>query len=710
MGPAPTSLDNMLPASSSSLFNIPKLAEDGSNWITYKERMLTAIGALGLMRYIDGRVKQPIPFAMSPTTGELLKADGKPATDAEIEALDDKLDEFCQKNSMVKQHIFSTLSDRLVVRIKHLKSASMIWVEIRKLHEGKTELVQVDLRRRLQETRCEEGRDVRDHFTKLMTMREQLAGMGAAIDERDFYAIVLGSLPESYRPLLSAISATARITQKTLTTYELVNVITEEYEHRLLAGRGSSKKGANNSALSATTSTNNRRGANSKDVVCYNCERKGHKKPDCWRPGGGKEGQGPQQQNRNGAQSHKPRANVATAAADTTEYAFATSDMCGIANQLKIPVESRGAIIDSGASSHFCPDRSKFIDFTAIDPLEVRTADGSSISATGRGNVRIELPLGAERTAVTLKDVLYTPKMAFTLISTNRITAAGFTLHFEDRMCKMLSPAPARKVIGLIPQVDGLYSLAAGTAQQLPTTPGQAHVARAKVSVYELHKILGHVAQETVLQAYKKGLIEGIDLDLDSMPQFCDACAQAKATRQPFPAESTTRTRAYGQLIHTDLWGPAQTVSIGGSVYYISFTDDYSRETKIRFLKQKSDALEAFKQHIANLTKQHPEARVCKLRSDRGGEYMSTEFTQYLRDEGIERQLTVHDSPQQNGVAERLNRTLVEHARAMLVARDMPKFLWAEAIGYATWLKNRMHRTPRRPKPHIRLSIRQRPT
>src|SRR5882757_8003371 len=210
-----------------------------------------------------------------------------------------------------------------------------------------------------------------------------------------------------------------------------------------------------------------------------------------------------------------------------------------------------------------------------------------------------------------------------------------------------------------------------------------------KVSVYKLHKILGHVAQEAVLHAYKKGLIEGIDLDLDSKPQFCNACAQAKATCQPFPAESTTRTRAYGEVIHTDLWGPAQTVSIGGSVYYMSFTDDYSRETKIQFLKHKGDALEAFKQHVANLTRQHPEACVCKLRSDRGGEYMSNEFTQYLRDEGIERQLTVHDSPQQNGVAERLNRTLVEHAHAMLWARDLPKFLWAEAISYATWLKNR---------------------
>src|SRR5258705_3997095 len=204
-------------------------------------RWLQTDQGLLMMRYIDGRVKQPIPFALSPTTGEPLKADGKPATDAEIEALDDRLDEFCQKNSLVKQHIFSTISDRLVMRVKNLQTASMIWVEIRKIHEGKTELVQVDLRRRLQETRCEEGGDVRNHFTELMTMREQLAGMGATIDERDFYAIALGSLPESYRPLLSAINATARISQKTLTTYELVNIITEEYEHRLLASRGSSK-------------------------------------------------------------------------------------------------------------------------------------------------------------------------------------------------------------------------------------------------------------------------------------------------------------------------------------------------------------------------------------------------------------------------------------------------------------------------------------
>jgi hypothetical protein len=85
-----------------------------------------------------------------------------------------------------------------------------------------------------------------------------------------------------------------------------------------------------------------------------------------------------------------------------------------------------------------------------------------------------------------------------------------------------------------------------------------------------------------------------------------------------------------------------------------------------------------------------PYTKIKKLCSDRGGEYLSTEFDRYLKDQGIKRQLTVHHSPQQNGVAERLNRTLVEHARAMLLGQDMPKILWAEALNYATWLKNHL--------------------
>ena len=158
-------------------------------------------------------------------------------------------------------------------------------------------------------------------------------------------------------------------------------------------------------------------------------------------------------------------------------------------------------------------------------------------------------------------------------------------------MCRIISPAPHHRTIAEIPQVNGLYTIST------PFTH-QAHIAQERLSVHALHRILGHVAQPAVSHAVKKGLIEGVELDFTSTPEFCDVCAKAKAARQPFPEESQNRAHTYGELIHTDLWGPTQTASISGSLYYISFTDNYSRETQVRFLRNKSDALQAFKHYI----------------------------------------------------------------------------------------------------------------
>jgi hypothetical protein len=146
MSPASTKMDTTLPGANSSLFNVPKLAEDGSNWITYKERALTAIGARGLMRYTDGRAKKPKPFELD-LSGKLIKADKSVATDDEVEELENKIDEFFMKDSLIKQQLFSTISDRLLLRVQKLENAAKIWAEICTIHEGKTELVQIDMRR-----------------------------------------------------------------------------------------------------------------------------------------------------------------------------------------------------------------------------------------------------------------------------------------------------------------------------------------------------------------------------------------------------------------------------------------------------------------------------------------------------------------------------------------------------------------------------------
>jgi hypothetical protein len=403
--------------------------------------------------------------------------------EAEVEALDKKLDEFYQKDSLVKQQVFSTITDRLLLRIQKLEVASQIWNKICNIHEDKTKLVQIDLRRRLQETRCRENGDVRTHFSEMLRLHESLAGMGAAIEDRDFYAMILASLPKSYRPLLSSINAAAKITATPLSPYELVNIITEEYEHQQLTNNRPNKKGGS-SALSARLPSGKGKAStptqSNPDAMCYNCDRKGHYKTDCWRPGGGKEGQGPRQWHKRGGCTQKQAANAAKEAEENDNYAFMMSDLAGIAKTLNVPADRQGAIVDSGASAHFCPDRSKFKNFVDISPQEVYTVNGSVLSVTGCGDMTIDLPLGTKRTMVTLKDALYAPTMAFTLISTNRIASAGLAVLFEGKMCKILSKGPKCEVIAEILQVQGLYTIESQRTLH-------AHAARTKLTVGQAH-------------------------------------------------------------------------------------------------------------------------------------------------------------------------------------------------------------------------------
>ena len=122
-------------------------------------------------------------------------------------------------------------------------------------------------------------------------------------------------------------------------------------------------------------------------------------------------------------------------------YAFTSTAVVSRMKQT-LPSKNHGAIIDSGASSHFCPDRTKFMNFVSIEPQEIHMANGLITSTTGKGDVELNLPNGESQTKFSLKNTLYVPKMTNTLISTNRMTAAGFSVIFEDKLCKILSPPP----------------------------------------------------------------------------------------------------------------------------------------------------------------------------------------------------------------------------------------------------------------------------
>jgi hypothetical protein len=143
------------------------------------------------------------------------------------------------------------------------------------------------------------------------------------------------------------------------------------------------------------------------------------------------------------------------------------------------------------------------------------------------------------------------------------------------------------------------------------------------------------------------------------------------------------------ELIHSDVCGPMPSSSISGYVYYVSFIDDYSRKTWIYFLKSKDDVFSKFKEFKA-LIENLSERNIKILRSDNGGEYTSKEFVNFCRDVGIKRELTTPYNPQQNGVAERKNITIMEAVKTMIHDQDLPMCLWVEVAMAIVYVQKKL--------------------
>ena len=170
----------------------------------------------------------------------------------------------------------------------------------------------------------------------------------------------------------------------------------------------------------------------------------------------------------------------------------------------------------------------------------------------------------------------------------------------------------------------------------------------------------------------KSSAIEGIQLIDDRSAIICNSCEYAKTTHKPIQKErDAPLADAFGAEVHTDLWGPSPTPSLGGRKYYVTFTDDHTCYTSAKILRSKDQTLNVYKAYTAWAHTQH-RAQIKQLCSDRGGEYTGTDFTVFLQGEGTKCWLTMHNTPQHNGMAEALNCRLVEHMHALLHQSGLP--------------------------------------
>jgi hypothetical protein len=182
-------------------------------------------------------------------------------------------------------------------------------------------------------------------------------------------------------------------------------------------------------------------------------------------------------------------------------------------------------------------------------------------------------------------------------------------------------------------------------------------------------------------------MVRGLPL-LPRIQPVCEPCLMGKQHRHNIPKTRTSSSSRPLELVHSDLCGPFPKPSMTGSRYMLTFIDDYSRHCWVFFLATKNETFASFKQFRKTVEKQIQKPVSC-LRTDRRGKFLSTEFNNYCKLEGIRRQLTAAGTPQQNGIAERKNRHLCESMRTLLHDANLLPSLWEEAIRTANYIANR---------------------
>ncbi|GJX12635.1 retrovirus-related pol polyprotein from transposon TNT 1-94 [Tanacetum coccineum] len=202
------------------------------------------------------------------------------------------------------------------------------------------------------------------------------------------------------------------------------------------------------------------------------------------------------------------------------------------------------------------------------------------------------------------------------------------------------------------------------------------------------HRRLNHLNFDTINDLARKDLVRGLPRLKFEKDHLCSACQLGKSKKFSHRPKSENTNMEVLHTLHMDLCGPMRVQSIKGKKYILVIVDDYSRFTWVKFLRSKDETPE----FVTNFLKQIQvglNKTVRFIRTDNGTEFVNQVMSEYYEGVGIFHQKSVPRTPQQNGVVERRNRTLVEAARTMMIFSKAPMFLWAEAVATACYTQNR---------------------
>lgn len=594
-----------------------------------------------------------------------------------------------KNNTKAKMVIVQSLADNMLDSVKQKTDAKEMMDTLASTYTKKGISNQVMLQKKLRSLKYTEGTQLHSFFTEFNNTLSELKAAGGNIDDNEVILQLLSAMPDCFQNVTTAIDIMFCQNQTAVDISFVKNKLLMEEARQL---KKKDEEGTNTVFLSkynkrggwrkpgAYRGNHNNPGNASQSgnfpFKCHLCNQTGHKRAECPQNkyrnseyNGNYSGnyhlghRGSFRGNRGGSYSHRNNANnIQEASTEQIEedITFLSSEDC-----LENAVSSNTGsdmyfVVDSGATNHLITEKfGKYIQESNNVLHKINVAkQGQTITAKIQGNLKLQTETGKH---ITVKDVWVCDNLLYNLLSVRKLEENGFEVVFSNKKVTISKNG----VIILEGVLKGnLYYVHFKINQYKPT------VNMTSEEKMLLHRRMGHSVKYPA-------------------PCVCEVCVKSKQTRLPFvniPQER--KANRILEMVSTDICGPISPTTYDGKSYFISFIDHFSHFCVIFLLSNKSEALSKFKNYVSMVEAKF-NLKIEKLRCDNGGEYTSHAFKDFCREKGIRIQYTVAYNPEQNGVAERFNRTVMERARSLIFDSKLEKDLWGEAVRTGTYLINR---------------------
>lgn len=624
---------------------------DGTNYPSWKFRMQVVLEEHDVLECVETELAEMEELFVKPEDDDVAR-----------HAKETLMEKRRKKERHCKSILVSRIHDSMLEYVQDQQSPKRMWLALQKVFERRSIASRLHLKKKML-TLQHDGGSLQEHFLTFDRIVRDYKSTGAAIEDIDVVCHLLLTLGPEYSTVVTALE-----------TMPEENLTIEFVKCRLLDEE--IKRNGKSAQLGIHKSEPAAFAGKTKDAVkkwkCFSCHQIGHKAADC-----------PEKY-----RVKKEEKSYRKSSANVTEE---QESVCFVADYSDTRELKSIWYADSGASEHMTNDRSLFETLLPLkQPIDIAVAlNGKCATARYSGSIKIVAIIGNTRRECTLENVLLAPDLRCNLFSIRKVEMAGMEVVFKNGVVKILRNSEilaCGKRRGLQYEMDFYEKIDDSNENRSALyTCGKIR------KCHELwHQRYGHLSEKNLEKIMKNEMVKGLDnyKSDDKIETFCESCINAKQTRKPFGEGTERRSTRVLEIVHTDVCGPVTPEGHDGSRYYVSFIDDWSRFTIVYRMRTKDEVFECFKLYEAMATAKFG-VKISRLRSDNGGEYRNETFESFCKQKGIEMQCTIPYSPEQNGVSERMNRTLVEKAKSMLFSSGIEKKFWCEAVETAAYLVNR---------------------